>query len=366
MFLSNLLKNILLVIAGIALGFVMSEGILRMFFSENIVLFPRFHESVSYGDYILRRHMPNQKFTHQSIEGRWDFTINNKGFRNYQNSDYWKSEDMIRILSVGDSQTLGFEVSQDSTFSSRLENMFRDSGHKCEVLNTGVSGFSTAEEFVFLKEEGLKYKPDFVVIGFFNNDYQDNLRTKLFGLRNDSLINISWEYAPGTEIQQLLYSFSLFKWLSSNSYSYSFIFNNVWNYFKSKSISNAHNENLEYAVSIDTSIEEYGIKLTEKLLEKIYDVCLIYKAKLIIVDIPAINSEGQAVASLDLIQKNHPRKFCDILVSFDQLVSEIHSTEIHRRYGHRHISEKTHEAIARNIFEAIQLNFPKQQNPRGE
>ena len=55
-------------------------------------------------------------------------------------------------------------------------------GINAEVFNAGISGFSTAEELLFLENEGIKYKPDFVVLAFFANDYGDNYSRKIFTL----------------------------------------------------------------------------------------------------------------------------------------------------------------------------------------
>ena len=57
-----------------------------------------------------------------------------------------------------------------------------------EVLNTGVSGFSTAEELAYLENEGLRYSPDVIVVGFFANDYSDNARADLYRLVDGNLI----------------------------------------------------------------------------------------------------------------------------------------------------------------------------------
>ena len=45
-----------------------------------------------------------------------------------------------------------------------------------EVVNLGVRGYGTAQEYLFLKEEGLKYRPNLVVLAFFaGNDVCNNL-----------------------------------------------------------------------------------------------------------------------------------------------------------------------------------------------
>jgi lysophospholipase L1-like esterase len=102
-----------------------------------------------------------------TIDGSWKCVTNSRGFRNTREFDYGKPANTLRVLSVGDSHTQGYEVRQEFTFSAVLERFLSHRGKKAEVINTGVSGFSNAEELVFLENEGIKYNPDVVVLGFF-------------------------------------------------------------------------------------------------------------------------------------------------------------------------------------------------------
>ena len=52
---------------------------------------------------------------------------------------------------------------------------------RAEAINAGVSGFGTAEALAFLENEG-HYRPDVVVLGFYANDFEDNLKAGLFAL----------------------------------------------------------------------------------------------------------------------------------------------------------------------------------------
>src|SRR5438874_1371459 len=94
----------------------------------------------------------------------------------------------LRVLSLGDSHTQGYEVRQEATFSAVLERYLRSHGVRAEVLNAGVSGYSTAEELAFLENEGYRYQPDVVVVAFYANDFEDNLKADLFGLDKGRLV----------------------------------------------------------------------------------------------------------------------------------------------------------------------------------
>ena len=87
---------------------------------------------------------------------------------------------------------------QDYTFSSVIEKYLDRQEINAEVINAGVSGFSTAEALLFLENEGVKYSPDYVVLGFYANDYQDNIKAGFFKLdEEDNLVIQKNKHIPG-------------------------------------------------------------------------------------------------------------------------------------------------------------------------
>ena len=116
---------------------------------------------------------------------------------------------------------------------------------------SAMTGCSTAEELVYLENEGINYKPDFVVLSFFANDFQDNIKANLFKLNdNGNLIIQKKEHIPGVKIQNIIYSFPLVKWLGENSYFYSLLFNKTWVFFKTRLSKRAYDRVIEYAIPI--------------------------------------------------------------------------------------------------------------------
>ncbi len=78
----------------------------------------------------------------------------------------------FRAVMLGDSVTMGHYVTQEETFSHKLEGLLaeRDHRHRThQVINTAVHGYSTHQEARIL-EESLRFDPDFVAIGFCLND----------------------------------------------------------------------------------------------------------------------------------------------------------------------------------------------------
>lgn len=73
----------------------------------------------------------------------------------------------IRILSLGDSRTFGWGLTDQETYSRRLERLLQErvgSEKKIEVINAGVNAWSYPQMLVYFRDFALRYKPDFVVI----------------------------------------------------------------------------------------------------------------------------------------------------------------------------------------------------------
>ena len=63
-------------------------------------------------------------------------------------------------------------VAYEETFAARLQEALSRRRPEVEVILTAIGGWDTAQELAFLEEEGLRYEPDVVVLGFFHNDYR--------------------------------------------------------------------------------------------------------------------------------------------------------------------------------------------------
>ena len=96
---------------------------------------------------------------------------NSKGLRGTTEYQYARTPGITRILVLGDSFTFGTDVSDDETFSHDLEAALPNT----EVLNLGVQGYGQDQMLLYLKEEGVKYHPDIVIVGFAFLDVYRNL-----------------------------------------------------------------------------------------------------------------------------------------------------------------------------------------------
>lgn len=77
-----------------------------------------------------------------------------------------------RVLFLGDSFTYGAGSGEGEHFVDRLARAWPD----VEVANSGANGYGTREELAVLDYLGESFRPDLVVLCFFWNDLEDNLR----------------------------------------------------------------------------------------------------------------------------------------------------------------------------------------------
>jgi hypothetical protein len=98
-------------------------------------------------------------------------STNSKGFRGKKDFPYSKNKEKLRLLILGDSFTFGDEVSDNETYSFYLQEMLPGA----EIINMGVHGYGHDQMLILLKEEGVKYEPDIVILGFLALDMSRNL-----------------------------------------------------------------------------------------------------------------------------------------------------------------------------------------------
>jgi lysophospholipase L1-like esterase len=347
--------NAILVLGSILLALFICEFIVRYLYKDKINLFPRYATNGVYGEYSIRRLRSNMEFKHISIDGVFHFKTNNKGFRSDEDIDYQKKNDEIRILCLGDSHTQGFEVDQHETYSWVAESLLREKGINATVINTGVAGFSTAEELIFLENEGYKYHPDFVVLGFSETDITDNIKTSIFCLQNDSLKLLKNKHLPGINIQNYIYKYRIIHFLGENSYLYTFLFDHIWRFYQKKSIKKNKIIQTEYATSEKQYYSQYEFNLTGRIIERLYNFTLKRNIPLIIIDIPSLNLKPKPEQLVNYFINNS-----DTLFNSQNMLQEYNKiSEIHVAHGQRHISKETHSLLggmlANYIYNNIEL-----------
>jgi hypothetical protein len=98
--------------------------------------------------------------------------INTQGQRDDVDRPTVKPPGLYRAVVVGDSFTFGGKTQLEQTFSRDLERKLQqlDGSRRYEVINLAVPGYNTQQEMLSLREEGLAYRPDLVIVNFVLND----------------------------------------------------------------------------------------------------------------------------------------------------------------------------------------------------
>lgn len=344
----------------ILLGCIVAECAIRFLRRDTMVLFSRNHTDAEYGKYKIRRLRPNSEFRHTSIDGSWKFITNKQGFRSNYDFSYDKPPGVLRIIALGDSHTLGYEVRQDHTFSAIIEKYLSNNGYKAEVFNMGIGDFSAAEELVLLENEGIRYKPDYVILGFCENDFDDNIKAGLFELNGGELRAKNKEYLPSIRTENFIYRLPFTHFLSENSYFYNLLFNTTWAYYK-KVFHSKSKEQLPAKHAISTEeLADYRFRLAGCLIERMYSFCKKNNIKFVILSIPAILDEDKLVfragVNSPFPDEMYQRvvKSCDVFIESEKVLKDYHNLiELCREHGQHHISEFTHCLLGVETARAI-------------
>lgn len=114
--------------------------------------------------------IPNTRRMYRDEAQPYQIEISSQGLRDVEHSRS-KPTGVFRIVVMGDSFVFGAGgVEPQDRFSDLLGRSARD----LEVINMGVPGYSTDQEFLTLKDKGLAYHPDLVLLCLFVNDFDEN------------------------------------------------------------------------------------------------------------------------------------------------------------------------------------------------
>ena len=247
------------------------------------VRFPRRVVEAPWG---LRYNEPNARYWHHSPDVHVEFHINAQGMRAERDFDYAKPAGVRRIVCLGDSFTAGYEVQHEETFASVMERELGQRGQRVEVLNAGVSGFSTAEEVLYLERELYRYAPDCVVLSFFSNDLADNLRTGLFAVESGTAVARAERYVPLGRLGNFLNTNAVFNFLSERSNLMALLKERVTLQIKAKMVAENRASEASAAGSAAVDPAQYERQLEGALLHRLLAWCRERNILLVVQSIP--------------------------------------------------------------------------------
>jgi len=119
------------------------------------------------------KHMSNKKVTWRS-EGFATSYFNEDGMRE-PGLAVAKPAGTYRVALLGDSLAESLQVPIEQSFGYQIEKQLtRDLKRPVQVLDFGVSGYSTVQEYLQLKKQVLKYKPDLILLCYNSRDCFEN------------------------------------------------------------------------------------------------------------------------------------------------------------------------------------------------
>jgi len=169
--LTPVVKNLPIILASILISLILMEIILRQFFFPVAV-----SSDYRRPDPVLGwRLEPNIHITVQNIEFTIPIETNSEGWRDVEHT-FQKPPGTFRIVVLGDSFMEAYSVALDDAFHRQLQTLINDSQNtEVEVINLGVGGYGTLQEYLAFAEEGIRYQPDLVLLAFYTtNDVRNN------------------------------------------------------------------------------------------------------------------------------------------------------------------------------------------------
>ena len=338
-------------IACIAYVVLFAEVFLRLF--SPVVVFPRYVTAAPYG---VRVNEPNRTYWHSSPDVSLQIRTNSKGVRSDYEFSYLPATDVKRIVVLGDSFAMGYEATLEQMFTTQMQNALIAQGKKVEVINLSVSGHGNAEELIVLREEGLKYKPNLVLLCWHESDLSENIRSALYELTSDGLRTKNKSYLPGVAIQQRLSKIPGYEAISANSHLYSWIREALSTKVVKPLLLVWQQSQREDATPDDAAPAEegnYANELTSALLKQISEETRSAGAAFLILDIP---SQGGPDVLRSVLPKDVAESI-DVVSPIPELTTQLGANVFHKK-SHRHFTPAACKIVGETLAaEILKSNY---------
>ena len=124
------------------------------------------------------RNKPNARVLFRRREYEVELRTNAQGLRDRERS-YEGSA--FRVLALGDSFLEGYSVPFEASVTHLVEERLAGPGCPLEVINGGVANYSTDQEYLAYRQEGVRYHPRIVVLFFYYNDVLATISSIQYG-----------------------------------------------------------------------------------------------------------------------------------------------------------------------------------------
>jgi len=162
-------SEVVLLLASGFLSLILAEAMLRVLGRGPLQVNPVPGHFWRYDSVLGWSNSPGAEGVFEHPRFRINVHINSKGLRDREYA-YEPDPGARRILVIGDSFVWGYGVEQPQTFPKLLEARLRG----VDVINAGVAGYGTDQELLWLRSEGVRYRPDLVILVMCGNDDDEN------------------------------------------------------------------------------------------------------------------------------------------------------------------------------------------------
>jgi hypothetical protein len=126
---------------------------------------------------------------------------NADGFRDREHGEKNKK----RIVFLGDSFVWGYDVEFGERFTEYLQQRLSD----WEIINLGISGYSTDHEFILIQKYFDHYQPEVVFLVVCDNDFKGNSRNIMYGYYKPYFVREHQEFScEGTPVSKGMHFYS--------------------------------------------------------------------------------------------------------------------------------------------------------------
>ncbi|MCD6303478.1 MAG: hypothetical protein J7M21_00775, partial [Planctomycetes bacterium] len=345
-----------IILAAYAAAF--AEVYLRLF--SPAVIMPRYVVDAPYG---VRVNMPNMAVWHKTPDYRVLIRTNSRGVRAHREIPYQKPPGEFRVVALGDSFTLGYGVDIEDGFLAKMAERLRENGIHCEVINLAVSGHSTTEELIVLEEEGMKYHPDLVLVGWHKTDLEGNIRTGLYKLDPSGRpVRAARRYLPAVAARKLLYGSRAYRFIAENSHLYCKL--REWasdkvldlidtvRHVRSRLADRSGSRSGGPKGASSRPRGSYAENFTIALLREMQKVAAAGGARLVVLDVPSVRylRSGKAV-----IKSYFPRRLADGLAVYSPIdrLRQAPIPEMYWQHSAGHWTPKGCRAVGQGLAEYV-------------
>ncbi len=161
--LQRFLVKLAFILGALLVAFFLFELVLRLFYQPKVNRGLQYHVP---HPVLGWKPKPGGAFVHRTWEFSIDVAYNSEGWHDVEHSRE-KPPGTFRIVVLGDSFMEAYTAPLEASFARQLEHLAGEAAtQSVEVINLGVSGYSTLQNYLAFTEIGRHYQPDLVLLGF--------------------------------------------------------------------------------------------------------------------------------------------------------------------------------------------------------